>query len=133
LLLPCERNKPHPAADIVGQASERRIRALIVAAPICNLPGVLPALRAAHLPYVCIGPSELEAGKAGIVVNNREAASEMTHHILELGHRRIALATDPAQMRERSERLVGYKEAMADAQVPIDPRWIVQGKHARAS
>ena len=41
----------------------------------------------------------------------------------------IAFATGPAQMRESSQRLAGYKEAMADAQVPIDPRWIIEGNH----
>lgn len=129
LMLPCDRAAVDPAKEILREAKERRISGLIVAAPICNLPGILPALRNANLPFVCIGPDELEQDTMGITINNREACFEMTRHILALGHRRIAFIKGNATSRESMERLAGFKQAMNEAQVEVDPELIVTGNH----
>jgi LacI family transcriptional regulator len=53
----------------------------------------------------------------------------MTEHILRLGHRRIAFIRGPHLSRDSDERLAGYEEAMKQAGVKVDPRWIVTGNH----
>ena len=129
LMLPCDRNAVDPAKEILREAKERRISGIIVAAPICNLPGVLPALRNANIPFVCIGPDELEADTMGITINNREACFEMTKHMLGLGHRRIAFIKGNATSQESKERFAGFKQAMELAHIPVDPELVVTGNH----
>jgi DNA-binding LacI/PurR family transcriptional regulator len=50
-----------------------------------------------------------------------------TSHLLKLGHRRILLILDQCQNRNMSERLDGYKRAMADHDCPLFPGMIVRG------
>lgn len=129
LLLPCARDNSNPAEEIIRKARGRRVSGLIVAAPVCNLPGVIPALQASQIPYVCVSPDVREDGTGSVSVNDREAARLMTEHILSLGHRRIAFIRGPQLSRDSDERLAGYEEAMKQAGVKIDPRWVVTGNH----
>src|SRR5574341_946056 len=90
LLLPCRRDSPTLPAEIVRRAQAWRVSGLVIAAPMCNAPGVVSAVRTAGLPYTCINPNEIEEDMPSVMVNDREAAREMTRYILSQGHRRIA-------------------------------------------
>jgi DNA-binding LacI/PurR family transcriptional regulator len=50
-----------------------------------------------------------------------------TRHLLELGHRRIAIITGPDFALSSRARLDGYRAALDTAGVPIDPSLIAQG------
>ncbi|MGW4644393.1 LacI family DNA-binding transcriptional regulator [Sphaerisporangium sp. NPDC004334] len=50
-----------------------------------------------------------------------------THHLLELGHRRIAVISGPAHALSSRARLDGYRAALDTAGVPADPDLICQG------
>jgi LacI family transcriptional regulator len=49
-----------------------------------------------------------------------------TRHLLDLGHRRIGLIAGPAYASSSRGRVEGYREAMAEAGVEVDPAWIVE-------
>lgn len=51
-------------------------------------------------------------------------------HLLDLGHRRIALITTPHHNRLRNARLAGYRQALEAAGVEFDPELVVHG-HTR--
>ena len=48
-------------------------------------------------------------------------AYELTHYLLGLGHRRIALLGGPTSLSVSHERLAGYQQAFAQAQLLADP------------
>ncbi|MEO3863557.1 LacI family DNA-binding transcriptional regulator [Acrocarpospora sp. B8E8] len=50
-----------------------------------------------------------------------------TRHLLELGHRRIAIITGPEYALSSRARLDGYRAALDTAGVPIDPELICPG------
>ncbi|BCH31139.1 LacI family transcriptional regulator [Mesorhizobium sp. L-8-10] len=49
-----------------------------------------------------------------------------TRHLIDLGHRRIGLIAGPAYASSAAGRVAGYRSAMEEAGIGIDPRWIVQ-------
>ena len=51
----------------------------------------------------------------------RQAAYVLTRHLTALGHRRIGLITGPNKYSTTDERIKGYREALAEADVPFDP------------
>jgi LacI family transcriptional regulator len=53
-------------------------------------------------------------------------ADQATRHLLDLGHRRIAAITGPADMMATEERLRGYHAALAAAGVLPDPRLVIE-------
>lgn len=86
-------------------------------------------------------PSELAARRVPLVVvgrplgvevdhvdaDNRGGATLATRHLLEGGRRRIATITGPADMVAGIDRLAGYRDALSEAGVPVDPQLIAVG------
>lgn len=60
-----------------------------------------------------------------VVVDNRGASRQMTRHLLELGHRRIALLIDEDDWTTGRERREGYADALEAAGVPHDSSLVV--------
>ena len=61
-------------------------------------------------------------------VDNEAGARMAVDHLLALGHRRIACITNaPLAYTAASERLTGYREALAAAGLPDDPALIAEG------
>lgn len=56
-----------------------------------------------------------------VVVENRVAATALTEHLLDLGHRRIALLVDETRWTTGRERVRGYEQALSRAGIGIDP------------
>lgn len=77
------------------------------------------ALRATGLPIVF---HDRESGGLGdtVIVDHRAGALAATNHLLELGHRRIAVLTTPAVIRPGRERIAGYEHALKGAKIKFD-------------
>ena len=57
-----------------------------------------------------------------VTVNNREGARAVVNHLLDLGHRHIAIVTPtPPSSASTRERVEGYYEALAARGLPFDP------------
>lgn len=56
-----------------------------------------------------------------------DGARRLTEHLIQLGHRRIALLSGPASVSVSKERVAGYSQALAQAGLEIDPDLILYG------
>lgn len=52
-----------------------------------------------------------------------------TRHLIELGHRQIAHIAGPANHSDAIDRKEGFLRAHREAQLPVDPRLIVEGNY----
>jgi LacI family transcriptional regulator len=68
-----------------------------------------------------------------VSVANYDGAYAMVQHLMALGHRRIAIITGAARNFDAAERLRGYRAALKDAGVPIDPSLEVPGDFSEGS
>ncbi len=88
----------------------------------------LRALQAHGYPFVVGDPREpLEDGIPAVSAAHSAGAKAATKHLLELGHRRIALITGPRQWVSTEERLSGYLTALAAAGVLPSQDLVVDG------
>lgn len=68
---------------------------------------------------------------ASVSATNRRGAYEATHYLADLGHSRIAIITGPLQVMNSRERLEGYREALQERGLAVDPSWIRLGDYCR--
>jgi LacI family transcriptional regulator len=60
-----------------------------------------------------------------VMVDNGSAARQVTSHLLELGHRRIAMVIDEMHWTTGRDRLAGYRAAFSAAGLPLDDSLVV--------
>jgi LacI family transcriptional regulator len=63
-----------------------------------------------------------------VLVDNIRGAREITNHLVELGHTRIALLIDETDWTTGAGRLEGYRDALGTAGLPLDPALVVPTK-----
>ncbi len=87
----------------------------------------------ASMPVVVTGRNLNEANLFSLNFNNFEGARLATHHLLALGHRRIAfIAGDPLHP-DANERLRGYRSALKAAGVRFEQGLVLPGKYHEES
>jgi len=81
------------------------------------------------VPVVLINSHSRQSGLYTFAVNvdNRHGGCLATEHLIQLGHRRIAYLTGPADHSDDQDRLAGYRQALAEAGVAFDPALVAQG------
>jgi DNA-binding LacI/PurR family transcriptional regulator len=86
-------------------------------------------LRARGIPYVIVDPTgEPSHGTPSIGATNWNGGLTATRHLLGLGHQRIGVIGGPAWILCSRARLDGYRAAMDEAGVPVDPRLVSHGR-----
>jgi LacI family transcriptional regulator len=77
---------------------------------------------------VCVVEADRRSGAPRcdcVVIDNERGAREATAHLLELGHKRIALLIDETVWATGADRLRGYRTAHRAAGVPLDRRLVL--------
>lgn len=67
-----------------------------------------------------------------ICVKNKEGAMDATRHLLQLGHRNIAMITASLDTQPARQRLEGYKAALEESGVPFSENLVVVMTNGRA-
>ncbi|MFB4280262.1 MULTISPECIES: LacI family DNA-binding transcriptional regulator [unclassified Nonomuraea] len=81
-----------------------------------------------EIPLVLLDPADAPAGNVPSVgAGNWNGGLMATRHLLELGHRRIAIITGPDSALSSRARLDGYRTALDMAGVPADPELVGRG------
>ena len=62
-----------------------------------------------------------------ITSENQSGAYAATKHLIQHGHRRIAHIQGLSSFQCTHERYAGYKQALAEADIPLDPALVVEG------
>jgi LacI family transcriptional regulator len=114
--------------DLVLALLRRRVDALLLvpAGPERDHGWLEAELAATPVVFLDRPPRGLEAD--AVLLDNAGGARTAVEHLLQRGHQRIAFIGDPADLFTASERLAGYRAALAAAGIDADPRLIHQYK-----
>lgn len=88
---------------------------------------------AQSLPVVVTGRSLRAPGLSSLHFDNFEGGRLATHHLLSLGHRRIAFISGDPRHPDAMERLRGYRSSLKTAGVAFDPALVVPGSYTEDS
>jgi LacI family transcriptional regulator len=119
-LLVSSSHAGRPGVEAALRSMRGRVDGLIVMWPemdadtaLRNLPAGFPLV----LMHAPVGPHAFDV----ITVANFEGAHAMVRHLLELGHRRIAIIKGAEGNYDAAERLRGYRAALEEAGIASDP------------
>jgi LacI family transcriptional regulator len=113
---------------LIDALLERRVAALFIA-PTATDHSYLGTELAAGIPVVFLDrpPGGIDADT--VVLDNRQGAREATRHLLDQGHRRVALVGDLSRLWTFRERHEGFVEALTAAGVADPDRYVRDGLH----
>ena len=81
----------------------------------------------AGVSVVCLDRTVPDVPTDAVLLDNVGGAREGVRHLIQKGHRRIAIITGSLHLQTGYERLEGYKVALEDAGIPMIPSLIVEG------
>ncbi len=121
-----------PTLEAALRAMRGRVDGLVLMSP--EFTGEL-SRRAlpAGFPVVLLNCPPSETPHNAINVENYEGAYSMVRHLASLGHQRIAILTGEAGNFDATERLRGYRAALADSGLPVLDELIVPGDFSEAA
>lgn len=99
--------------DVIDFAERSRVDGLVILPPVSGVAGLAAALDAAQVPAVALSSVPIE-GFAGVILSDERAAgAQVARHLLDLGHRRLAIVNGPADTASAMERRAGFLEEAA--------------------
>jgi DNA-binding LacI/PurR family transcriptional regulator len=85
------------------------------------------------LPLVCLDRRLTRAKVDTVVIDNARGAYDAVEHLIALGHRRIGFIEGRPEISTSQERLEGYRRAMADQGLSLDPTLVRVGDSRQPS
>ncbi len=133
LTQPYDRGSPRLLADLDALIATSGPDGIILTPPLSDNDEVLALLAARAIPFVRVSPGTRAGLAPATFIDNVTAAKELTAHLLERGHRRIAHIAGPRDYATSAQRRAGYEAALLAAGVVLDPELIVEGRYDFAS
>jgi LacI family transcriptional regulator len=112
--------------NYIGILVRKRVDGVVIA-PVNRDMSALSAFSRHGIPYVVID-ARIEGVDADLVVGDSVGgAYGLVSHLIDLGHRRIAVIAGPEQAPTAQDRLSGYVKALRESNIPVDADLIRHG------
>ena len=112
----------------VKKLVEHGVEALVLPPPLCDDEEVLKLLRRKAVVAVSFTTATPRSDTSAVLVDDFKGALMMVEHLIGLGHRDIALIRGNMEHSTAVRREQGYREAMQDAGIEVNPDWVVDGR-----
>ncbi len=129
---PCNSASPNLAEELVDLVRHSRLAGLVLAPPMSERMELIKYLAANDIKFVRIlsAAEDPDDGFPCVFVDDRDAAYDITRHLIQLGHQRIGFLWGGPSHRSSPERYKGYESALKDYGIPIDKKLIVPGDYS---
>ena len=104
------------------------IRGFILPPPLCDDQSVLDLIENEGAIAVAVGPGAASGTSASVMIDDYQAAYDMTAHIIGLGHKRIGFIVGNPEQVAAGQRLNGFVAAMKDAGLEVADDLVAQGR-----
>ncbi|NPV56071.1 MAG: LacI family DNA-binding transcriptional regulator [Anaerolineae bacterium] len=122
LLLHIDNDQPSSRKQLASLIAGRRLDGLIITPPCDTNPFLTELLNHHPLPHVFIDPFNRDNASPYVATDDLVGARDLTTHLLDIGHRRIAFLKGNPNLRASVDRLTGYTQALAQRGIPFDPK-----------
>lgn len=116
------------ALTLVRKLAEGGINGFILPPPLCDDQSVMDLVTELDAVAIAVGPGKALGSHGFVMIDDFQAAYDMTKHIIGLGHERIGFIIGNPEQVASGRRLNGYRQAMMDAGLEPQDDLIVQGR-----
>ncbi len=116
------------APPLMRKLAGSGVDGFILPPPLCDDQRVLDLARDVGAFAIAVGPGKAEGTNGAVMIDDFEAALEMTKHIIGLGHRRVGFIIGNPEQLASERRLSGFYQAMDNAGIEVDSDLVVQGR-----
>ena len=112
---------------------------IVIPSNFSDLTAQTESHRKAGTSVVCVDRMPLHWKGDTVTAANEEGAYKATRHLIQLGHRYLAMITGPLHLTNAQQRLAGFKRAVREAGLTVAPEYMQEasfnkvGGHAKAS
>lgn len=112
---------------------QNRVSGLVIASVGGDPEALKPYIRSG-IPFVFIDNEPRTSERCNLVtIDNFQASYEVARHLLDQGHRRLAIITGPLDQSTALERKRGFERCLADNGVALHERWVGSGAFKSAA
>ncbi len=123
----CHIESDNLVDDIKRFVDSARLDGVVVLPPVSEIDGVAEMLNKAHCPFVQFSSELSNEPWKQVVTNYRPAITDMTNHLVELGHRSIGFISGPSGNLSSHKRREAFVEALAQYDLSLAPEMIEEG------
>ncbi|HZF17846.1 MAG TPA: LacI family DNA-binding transcriptional regulator [Steroidobacteraceae bacterium] len=117
-----------PAAErSAARKLAQSVAGVILPPPLCESIAITSELAAAGVPVVAVATGRFRANVCCVRIDDFRAASEMTAHLIALGHSRIGFIKGHPNQTASAQRLAGFQATMEESGLTPNPAYIQQG------
>ncbi|MFH1406792.1 MAG: substrate-binding domain-containing protein [Candidatus Omnitrophota bacterium] len=92
---------------------------------------LLEKIRARKMPHIVMNNFFPDKNISCVGIDNTVGGYQATKHLIDLGHRDIATITGNLTTQAGAHRLMGYKKALKEANIPVKEEYIFEGDFIR--
>jgi DNA-binding LacI/PurR family transcriptional regulator len=104
---------------------------IVIPSNFSDLTQQAESYRKAGTAVVCVDRLPKEWEGDSVTVANAQGAYEAARYLIRIGHRRLATITGPLQLTNAQQRLAGFKRAVREAKIGVQPEYIQQATFDR--
>ena len=112
---------------IVAALRSYRVDGVLLASASGSDTSHLKSTIAAGVALVCLDRTVPGVKTDAVLLDNVRGARECVRHMIQKGHRRIAIITGSLDLQTGRERLRGYEEALREADIRVEKDRILEG------
>ena len=129
---PCNSASPDLADELIDLVKRSRLAGLVLAPPMSERMELIRFLSNNGVKFVRIlsAAEDPADGYPCVYVDDRDAAYDITEHLIQLGHQRIGFLWGGKSHRSSPERFKGYESALKDYGIALNNRLIVHGDYS---
>lgn len=129
VLLPCDRADKNYRDKTHSFVVKQKLFGVILTPSVSEDDQLAKMLRELDCGYVRVASVDLDEPGRMVRTHDSEGAAMAARHIAGLGHREIAHIHGPKSFRSAHERLAGFRAALAESGLTLEPNMTVEGAY----
>ena len=105
----------------------------IILPPINDHDPAVSKVAESGTPIVTVDRSLSDSTIDKVEVDNCQGAFDAVSHLIRIGHKRIGLITGRSNISTSRDRRLGYEQALAAGEIPVNPEYVRMGDYKQAS